>query len=231
MSNLPEWHKHTSGEWHRAGRTMNSPEGIRCQWDTFYRGLGKPFVENGGLIYYKKGKKMKKMEKIYWDESQQQIRTKGGECLLDKAVLLARLNSLEERIKGHQVTRNILSIRLAKLENAQYTKTLYDKNLGKIKTLTDSINSYAKAEFEIKKQLQCSAKTQGKHKMVFVKKNGEEKSSISDSSGWTCINVYSICTPNRDFVFKCSVCDLAITKTEKELSAVEKEGLKKLKLL
>ncbi len=164
-------------------------------------------------------KKGNKMEKIYWDESQQQIRTKGGECLLDKAVLLARLNSLEERIKGHQVTRNILSIRLAKLENAQYTKTLYDKNLGKIKTLTDSINSYAKAELEIKKQLQCSAKG---HKMVYSKLD-------------LCLNCFTLGIGQRDyskrFVFKCSICDLEITKTEKELSAVEKEALKKLKLL
>ena len=33
------------------------------------------------------------------------------------------------------------------------------------------------------------------------------------------------------YIFKCSVCGLEITKTEKELSAIEKEALKKLKLL
>ena len=85
MSNSTIWHKHKDGEWHKVGKPMVSLKGNDCTWDTFYRGLGKPYIERGGIIYYqKKGKA--KMEKIYWNDKDRQVIKKDGECIWDKDV-------------------------------------------------------------------------------------------------------------------------------------------------
>ena len=59
--------------------------------------------------------------------------------------------------------------------------------------------------YVLEKQLQCAAKG---HKMV-----------------------YETTTSTNGFIFECAVCDFEITKTKEELTATEKEALKKLKLL
>ncbi|KKN75915.1 hypothetical protein LCGC14_0376230 [marine sediment metagenome] len=163
-----------------------------------------------GKYCFKRRTKMK----IYWDENLQQIRTRGGKCLLDRT----SAGNYRGIVNGH----------IAVIQD-----------MGKrIRALEDIGQGFAPAHFrlldKLEKQLQCSAKTQGKHKMVFVKKGSEETTTYNNTlptPTWFVTYTYSYGTSDRDFVFKCSVCDLEITKTEKELSAVEKEGLKKLKLL
>jgi len=76
-------------------------------------------------------------------------------------------------------------------------------------------------------QLQCAAKDHGE--WVFVKKN-----EVSVGTVWVYENNTTLtkCDETPDiFIFKCSDCGLEITKTEAELSAAEKNGLKKLNLL
>ena len=130
--------------------------------------------------------------KIYWDKNLQQIRTKDGRCLWDRRYIQ---NQIDELV----LSRRNWDARISVIEK-QESRMLCD----------------------FKAQLQCSAKTGGKHKMVYSKLD-------------ICLNCFTLGTGQRDyskrFIFKCSACGLEITKTEKELSAVEKEGLKKLKLL
>ncbi len=176
------------------------------------------------LPCFQKGKT--KMEKIYWDESQQQILTKDGKCLYDPRAERNTFNSIVAT----------LTERVYRLENAQYTKRLYDKNWDKIEKLKTQMPKIEpeliSAIGKLERQLQCSAKTQGKHKMVYQSdppkpKNDTNWDIIGDS--W---NTGNACTIKaKRYIFKCSICDLEITKTKKELSAVEKEALKKLKLL
>ena len=127
-------------------------------------------------------------------------------------------------------------------EKLQQIKTrggecIYDKNReGNTSEIVELRQEYSKAINKLEtqaKQLQCSAKTQGKHKMVF------NRLSRNIFRMHEPILLYGAGVPLRQtehgtfkfYIFKCSICDLEITKTEKELSAIEKEALKKLKLL
>ena len=150
-------------------------------------------------------KRRTKMKKIYWDENLQQIRTKGRKCLMDKNHQQSINDSDSRRISN-------LQGRVQKLENI--TKTVDD---GIAKGIAGLEKWATNRESTIKKQLQCSAKG---HKMVF-----NRQGAARQQTSLTLIDIFS------GYVFKCSICGLEITKTEKELSAVEKEALKKLKLL
>ena len=113
-----------------------------------------------------------------------------------------------------------------KFEKLQSKFELNEKKLAEFRQELNTWQSHFQT------QLQCSAKTQGKHKMVFDKKGSEETTTYNNTlptPAW--FVAYSYGTSDRDFHFKCSICDLAITKTKDELSAVEKEALRKLKLL
>ena len=68
----------------------------------------------------------------------------------------------------------------------------------------------------VQAQLQCSAKTKGKHKMVYEKKRELDMSPCA-------LNYSSIVT--HPYIFKCSICNLEITKTNKELAKAEREHL------
>ncbi len=126
---------------------------------------------------------MGKMEKVYWSENLGQFVTKGKKCLYDK---------------------NIQSS-----PKDPFLKGLLEETLKRISKLENAIcNTDGRGILE--RQLQCAAKTQGKHNMVYY-----EQDHPATESYW----------------FKCQICKLIINKTKKELSAVEKEGLKKLKLL
>ncbi len=144
--------------------------------------------------------------KIYWDKKLQQIRTKGGECLFDKNGFANEIMAADKRVNAH-----------------------FELNEKKLAAFRQELNTW---QSHFQKQLQCAAKTQGKHKMMFVKKGSEETATHQVNNAPSLWFVtYSCGTSDRDFVFKCSVCGLEIAKTEKELSAAEKEALKKLKLL
>ena len=129
-----------------------------------------------------------------------------------------------------------------KLRHRRKSEIYWDKKLGQILTkdgeclydehamlkiglqaderVNNSFKIYEDKFAKLQAQLQCSAKTQGRHKMVFEKKDTA-----------TGLITFGMGVAQMRFFFKCSICGLEITKTEKELSAIEKEALKKLKLL
>ena len=87
---------------------------------------------------------------------------------------------------------------------------------------------------KVERQLQCAAKA---HKMVFDRVREGEWSTcpsfpemIKDASLFG-TGVSHTRKDESRFIFKCSDCGLEITKTAKELTATEKEALRKLKLL
>jgi len=124
------------------------------------------------------------MEKVYWDEGKYQIVTKDGMCLYDKNIVApATLNKYDMAILDRPILDKMA---------AERKEWLHESN-------------------NLKAQLVCSAKTQGKHKMVYDGLN----------------TIRTLC---ETYSFECSVCGLEINKTKAELSTVEKEGLKKLKL-
>ena len=164
------------------------------------------------MIFLMDGKNcFKKSTKIYWDEKQQQIKTKSGKCLVD-------VNRIEKLIATQGAA-------IGKLGSTLYKKTLYDRNLdrilelqGKVK-LIEKVMANTKSEIATtyQAQLQCQAKGHGK--WVFVKKINRGSEPV-----W-------ILLPSDGYAFKCSNCGLEITKTAKELTTTEREALKKLKLL
>ena len=142
-----------------------------------------------------------KKKSIYWNDKQGQIKIRGGKCVYDSNE----------------------TARIKKLENTQYTYTLYDRNLDRIIELQEENKKRKKdprpnenhVDIEqLQAQLQCGAK--GHDKWEYVKKDLVFFRNSPELTG---------------FFFKCSDCGLVITKTAKELTATEKEALKKLKLL
>ena len=141
---------------------------------------------------------------IYWDEKQQQIKTKSGKCLYNRREVGGKFTKIFQRIET-------LSQKIRKLEDV-----LPDEDWRK--KCNDAISSNEKVtrEFETRyqAQLQCGAKGHGQ--WVFVKKDLLLQRNCPELTGYT---------------FQCEDCDLEITKTAKELTATEREALKKLKLL
>lgn len=126
-------------------------------------------------------KRTKRTEQIYWNASQGQIKTKAGACVYDGRTV--------ELGAGNGTTA------LLKLN------TTFEQRLGDLQSKHDYV----------KKQLTCSAKTQGKHKMVY------EKMILG--------------IPRNMPQFKCIGCGLEITKLGAELTTPEREALTKLKLI
>ena len=159
---------------------------------------------------------------IYWDEKQQQIKTKGGKCVYDSGET-SRIKVLESQLSG-------LQNRTRKLEDV-----LPDEDWRK--KCNDAISSNEKVtrEFETRyqAQLQCGAKGHGKWVYAGGTKQKWDKTEHDISRNETItMKVMSYTAIGSDgFIFKCSDCGLEITKTAKELTATEREALKKLKLL
>ena len=155
-------------------------------------------------------KKGKKMEKVYWDEKEQQIKSKDGKCLLDKS----RVDRICNLHDGRLTKRcEIIEQRLDIIKNRVAQATEYHNDLAiDVKT--------------IKAQLRCAAKTGGKHKMVF------ERKKVGSDAQWVISKSGGVWQAGwNGLVFKCSVCGLEITKTKKELTKKEAEYLKGLHLL
>ncbi len=119
-----------------------------------------------------------KRQSIYWNEKQQQIKTRSGKCLYSP--------------------------------QDYYIKCEIDKFKAKVEKFEQRDNDWKN---KIKAQLQCGAKG---HKMVYAKKDLCFHRNSPQLTG---------------YYFKCSSCGLEITRTEKELTVVEKNALQKLKLL
>ena len=77
---------------------------------------------------------------IYWNEDDQQIKTRSGRCILDK------INADVTMILAKGTDK-----RIAKLENQQYTKKLYDKNLARINRIVQSLLDVSTYNEEIDK--------------------------------------------------------------------------------
>ncbi|KKM77044.1 hypothetical protein LCGC14_1374120 [marine sediment metagenome] len=143
------------------------------------------------------------MEKVYWDEGKYQIVTKDGMCLYDKNIVApATLNKYDMAILDRPILDKMA---------AERKEWLHESN-------------------NLKAQLVCSAKTQGKHKMVF-KESTQGKLTVNDIRQAATSMALGWWKEKGPFIFECSVCGLGITKTVKELTTAEREGLKKLKLL
>ncbi len=151
--------------------------------------------------YFKKGTKMK----IHWNKKEQQIMTKDGECLFDR-------NAYRQGWLDAKRIDDEAKVRLCRLEDRVFNQT------GDISVKDqDQENQISK----LQAQLQCSAKGHGK--WVYKEKRLHNILWAGHLSG-------EIAGP-AGYVFKCSACGLEITKTAKELTPAEKDGLKSLKLL
>ncbi|HDY87626.1 MAG TPA: hypothetical protein ENH82_05845 [bacterium] len=174
---------------------------LRCARDNTI--FIKPLINSRG----------KKMKKIFWDEREGQIVTKGGECLYDKDSINRRLESTVDLAKSFIATFETL-------------KTIVKDKDKRLETLEKRLNDFTcmmcntnpTEIIQLQHQLQCAAKG---HEMIFKETNKTGPSS------YRCVGPI----PGGWFVFKCTNCNLEIIKTEKELSCVEKEALRKLKLL
>jgi len=85
------------------------------------------------------------------------------------------------------------------------------------KTITNVNN---REGFATVKQLQCAAKG---HNFVFERKSGDYV--------WVSFDASKIQKIDYEFQFKCTNCDLTITKTINELTTTEKKALKDLGIL
>ena len=171
---------------------------------------------------------------IYWDDKQQQIKTKGGKCVYDKNS--ADLDSTKALNFRHQLS--VLEAKFANITELnkvikEANEAIDSSNEHKAK-LTAAHNDMKNDLLITEAQLQCGAKG---HKMVYNR---------TVKSKWTRLDT-AIENPQNplqplgmqinythntgDFVFSCESCGLEITKTAKELTATEREALKKLKLL
>lgn len=179
-------------------------------------GLLVILITNGKDCFKKKSRR-KKMEKIYWDENEQQIKTKAGECLYDRRKNVGTDSALIEAIRRI----DDIDRRDAKSDKGNAASSLGQIHnlMSKVANLENDLAS-AQPNAKLQAQLQCAAKTQGKHKMVFKRKG--------TATGYITLGIGEA---QMRFIFKCDICGLEIIKSKSELTASEKEGLKKLGLL
>ena len=148
-----------------------------------------------------------KREPAYWVESEDQIMTRGGKCLFDKGaikILVRDMNDCDRRY--HKNRERIESLEGERVNRKDCRDDVTHRCVVAEKTAERLIGSHG----TLTCQLQCSAKTKGKHKMVYTKK---------------------VVTNHPLYVFTCSVCDTEYIKTKAELTSTERESLKALKVL
>lgn len=141
---------------------------------------------------------------IYWSRKEQQIKTRSGECVYDKMrieTMHGNMYAPDGRIA--QLARRIYELEKDSLKMGAKVGSVVNSN----EVICEWRNRYRS---ELKKQLQCQVRSG--HKMVFAGGSAESGEFIG-------------------FIFKCSICDLEITKTEQELTKKETEHLKGLKLI
>ena len=148
-------------------------------------------------------------KKVYWDSELGQIKTKQGRCLYDKLEdggaanrFNAAMSAIDINYKSFKKEKEELNGSVLNCVTANY-KATEDVNL-------------------LRQQLACAAKG---HKMIF-----KEKIFITRGCTTWLLPILNTSIDNG-WVFKCSNCGLEITKTTDELTLVEKDALKKLKLL
>ncbi len=135
--------------------------------------------------------------------------TKGGKCVLDK-------NELQDKFQ--KAVESAIDAKIDKV---------HQKNEDWRNKCNEVIRKNDAAGVELERQLRCGAKGHGK--WVYQKLTTHYSPA---KDGGVMKSLSCFVEPNgNDFVFKCSACNLEITKTAKELTATEKEGLTKLKLL
>ncbi|MCK5017556.1 MAG: hypothetical protein KAS32_10855 [Candidatus Peribacteraceae bacterium] len=208
-----------------------------------------------GVLINHLGTKMKgkHMEKIYWNESEGQIMTKGGKCLYDREDfrrVVGGITTATESKGWGPSTQDMFRNGIVNLEKAvhkiqndnpqklkhlqsqiSYLQSMLDRRTTEIKRLSDTCDDlsrgYDSRNTDVDKlrlQTCCAAKG---HKMVFsrIADFHIKRTRIAGFLDETDIDTTEL------FIFKCSNCGLEITKTKKELTPTEKDGLKKLKLL
>lgn len=163
------------------------------------------FVATEKAVYRINKKKGTKMEKVYWDEESKQIMTKDRECLYDKVGLNNQLALKRIEIESLELRINKLQTVVGTLSDIVYGRNGHETSQGAIDKL--------------QAQLQCSAKG---HEIRYnrIIKIGAQP-----------ISPFTLLPEDAQYYFVCSICGLEIAKTAKELTAGEKEALKKLKLL
>jgi len=123
--------------------------------------------------------------------------------------ILGNVIKKDHKKKGKRMNKKEMKERICELEGD------FANTIDAIVKLKGGLNEDIRVAHDLTKsiqsQLKCSAKTKGKHKMVY------------ESS-----EVIGFPSKQKFFTFRCSICGLEITKTEKELSKTEREALKKL---
>ena len=147
---------------------------------------------------------------IYWDDKQQQIKTKSGKCLYNRREVGDKFTKIFQRIETlSQKIRKLEQSKETKIENIREDWLKWQQKCNKV------IEENMEVEKRLEAQLQCGVK--GHNKWEFVKKDLCFEINSPEITGF--------------FFFKCSNCGLEITKIEKELKPAEREALRKLKLL
>ena len=188
------------------------------EWTMFDRSIVLLAMICGWLIVFFVYGLFKRKSSIYWDDKQQQIKTKSGKCLID-VNKVERMDRQLESLLNEGVVTKIENIRKDWLEWQQKCNKVIEENM--------------EVEKRLEAQLQCGAKGHGKWVYAGGTKQKWDKTEHDISGNETItMKVMSYTAIGSDgFIFKCSDCGLEITKTAKELTATEREALKKLKLL
>ncbi len=171
------------------------------------------------IVEFFRRKKMK-LEPTGWNEKKQQIMTKGGACLFDKKELASCLRDIREIFNARRrLTDKVTAVEDDVIRVEAKANSVKDSN----EVICSWRNTY---KAELQSQLQCSAKGHGK--WVYVKKEGYKPMDGFEPM-WQCRKTGA--TAQSPYIFKCSTCNLEITKTKKELTQPQRDGLKKLGLL
>ena len=200
------------------------------EWTMFDKSVVLLAMTCGWLIAFGIYWLLTRKRAVYWNEKEDQIMTKDGKCLYDtrqfenlRGVWIDWKNECNGIIEANAALTKSLQAQISPLQS-QIAKSKSGKD-GRFNSLQSQVQKIEKSLTCIKDntllhQLQCSAKTGGKHKMVF-----DRAACVHIPRSPYLIDI------GGGYAFKCKVCNLEITKTEAELTKTEAEGLKNLGLL